>query len=405
MAYIFKPYCKCIGKRTKKCSCGANWYFVIGIGKDPISGDRKRKKFGPHKTKSDAEKAATIMEAEVSQGTYVEERNIAFEKFAEEWLLGYQGSGKIKVSTVRVRQHEIDKLLQYFGKLKIKNITKKQYQDALNKLKARYADNTLDGVHRTGRMIFKRAVELEVIKSDPTEYAIVPKTQKTVDELEQEEEVPKYLEKEELALFLRTAKEEGLEGDYAVFLTLAYTGMRVGELCSLKWRDIDFDEKTISITKTYYNPNNNIKKYQLLPPKTKTSRRIINVDYEVIEELKKLRAEQKAVRMQYRKTYHDHDFVFIKSDEENAGYPIYIKLIEIRMARLLKLSGLSPMLTPHSLRHTHTSLLAELKFELHEIMARLGHSDDATTRNVYMHVTKPKKKEAAHKFGELMRSL
>lgn len=80
----------------------------------------------------------------------------------------------------------------------------------------------------------------------------------------EEEEVPKYLEKEELALLLETAKSNGLEHDYLVFLVLAYTGIRVGELVGLKWKDIDFKNHTISITKTYYNPNNNAMEFQLL---------------------------------------------------------------------------------------------------------------------------------------------
>ena len=69
------------------------------------------------------------------------------------------------------------------------------------------------------------------------------------------------------------------------------------------------------------------------------------------------------------------------------------------------MAGLSPELTPHSLRHTHTSLLAEANVGLEEIMDRLGHSDDDTTKNVYLHVTKEMKKEASHKFAQLMRNL
>ena len=45
--------------------------------------------------------------------------------------------------------------------------------------------------------------------------------------------------------------------------------MRAGELLALKWSDIDFENNTISITKTYYNPNNNKKHYQILTPKPK----------------------------------------------------------------------------------------------------------------------------------------
>jgi site-specific recombinase XerD len=122
-----------------------------------------------------------------------------------------------------VRLHEIGKLLPYFAKLKLKDITRKMYQDALNDLKDHgYSDSTRDGIHRTGRMIFRKALELELIKKDPTEFAYVKKDKKTVEQLE-EEEVPKYLEKEELALLLETAKANGLEHDYLVFMILAYT--------------------------------------------------------------------------------------------------------------------------------------------------------------------------------------
>lgn len=227
------------------------------------------------------------------------------------------------------------------------DIKRKRYQDALIDLKTLgYADNTIDGIHRTGRMIFKWAVEQGIIKNDPTEFVIVPKTQKTVEELEQEIEVPKYLEKEELALLLKTALDKGMDRDYVILLTLAYTGMRFGELCALKWRDINFDDHTISITKTYYNPKNNVQQYSLLPPKTKSSKRTIDVDPIVFNELEKHRSKQKIVSMRYRNRYHDEDFVFAQLDAKYLGYPIYIKLIEIRMKRLLKLAGLNHSLRP-----------------------------------------------------------
>ncbi|SPF47974.1 Integrase family protein (fragment) [Candidatus Desulfosporosinus infrequens] len=160
----------------------------------------------------------------------------------------------------------------------------------------------------------------------------------------------------------------------------------------------------VYITKTYYNPTNNINNYLLLPPKTKSSIRTIDVDAVVLSELENHRARQNVVKMEHRNTYHDKDFIFAMTDK-NHGYPVYIKKIENRMARLLKLAKLDVALTPHSLRHTHTSLLAEAKVGLEEIMERLGHADDEITRRVYLHVTKTMKKEASQKFSELMRSL
>lgn len=261
----------------------------------------------------------------------------------------------------------------------------------------------MDGIHRTGRMIFRKAVELEIIKKNPTEYAYLKKDKKTIEQLE-EEEVPKYLEKEELSLFLKTAKEQGLELDYLIFLILSYTGIRVGELVALKWKDVDFKNHTISITKTYYNPTNNTLEYQLVTPKTRKSRRKIIVDEEVKNTLMKHKEDQNEVVGQLGNAYYNKDFIFAKM-ERQFGYPIVIKTVQNRMARLLKIADLNSELTPHSLRHTHTSLLAEAGVSLEQIMDRLGHSDDQITKNVYLHVTQEMKKEASHKFAQLMRSL
>jgi integrase len=131
---------------------------------------------------------------------------------------------------------------------------------------------------------------------------------------------------------------------------------------------------------------------------------VIEVDAVVLAELEIYRARQNIVRMEHRDTYHNKDFIFAMTSRDH-GYPVYIKKIEARMARLLSLASLNQGLTPHSLRHTHTSLLAEAKVGLEEIMERLGHTDDETTRRVYLHVTKTMKKEASQKFSELMRNL
>ncbi|WP_068779625.1 tyrosine-type recombinase/integrase [Paenibacillus sp. GM2] len=404
--HFYKPHCKC--PKDKKCKCGATWSYIIDIGTDPATGRRKQKKKGGFKTKGAAQEAAALVIAELSEGTFVDEQKVTFEDFAKEWLQGYMSTGRVKISTKRIRKQQINLLNLYLAKLKMHNISKKNYQDALNDLKKEdYADNTINGTHSTGRMIFKRAIDLGVIKNDPTATAIVPKTIATVEDLEKKKELPKYMEKEELAKFLKTAEVRGLERDYPMFLLLAYTGMRSGELCALKWQDVDFEGHTISITKTHYSERNVMQEYVLLTPKTRSSRRVIDVEEFVLGELKLLKVKQdelKAKRLKSGLPYHDKDFVFAQFKNRYPGYPTYQKFVEQRMTRLLKIAGLNEKLTPHSLRHTHTSLLAEAGASLEQIMQRLGHSDDETTRRIYLHITKPQKKEASHKFAELMRS-
>ncbi|MCW2277773.1 tyrosine-type recombinase/integrase [Heliophilum fasciatum] len=401
--YFRRRGCKC-GK--KKCTCGAKWSFTIDIGIDPATGERKQKTKSGFATKAEAEAAAAALILEIQDGTYVSETNILFKDFAQEWLSFYKNTGNVKISTVRVRQHELDKLMPYFANLKIKDITSKMYQLALIDLKEQgFASNTISGIHTTGQMLFRKAIEFNLIKTSPAQFAKLPRTQITVEEIEQNKDVPKYLEKDELRRFLKTAKEKGLDRDYVIFLTLAYSGIRAGELCALKWPDINFDEGTISITKTLYNPSNVVPDYNLLTPKTKKSIRKIEMDQTVMDELARHKTQQNTLKMKYRDTYYDKNFVFAKSGDNHRGYPELVKTIEIRMKRLLKLAGLNEKLTPHSLRHTHTSLLAEAGVGLVEIMDRLGHADDQTTKNIYLHVTKSMKKEASQKFSELMRSL
>lgn len=398
---VYRRGCTC---KRKRCICGSKWYFTIDIGVDPKTGKRKQKQKGGFERKEDAEDAANTLYYEIRQGAYVEETDILFKDFAPEWLNIYSESKPLKPGTIRIRNNEMNHLIPYFAHLKLKDITHKRYQEALNDLTEKYAYRTLEGINRTGKMIFKKALEMRLIKNNPTEFAYLKKKQKTIEQLEEEEETINYLEKEELVLFLDTALKKGLDLDYLCFLILSYTGMRVGELVSLKWKDIDFENHTISITKTYYNPNNNAVKYQLVPPKTKKSKRTILVDEEVIAALQNHKEAQKKIKQRLGEDYYDKDFIFAKS-KRHPGYPIFIKTVENRMARLLKITRLSSKLTPHSLRHTHTSLLAEAGVGLEEIMDRLGHSDDDTTRNVYLHMTKEMKKEASHKFGKLMRSL
>lgn len=396
----------------KKDDKTGTYYFVLDLPRDPVTGARRQKKRRGYKTKKEAQQAAAELLHELTRGTHIEETDMSFKSFCDSFINEYETSG-VKRGTVLIRKSGIKVLLRYFNIIPIKDISKKMYQSAITDMKKSdpsinkkpYSDSTIISVHACAKLIFKRALELELIKSDPTAAAKLPKTLRTVEDLENSVELPKFLEKEELSLFLKTAKDHGLYGDYEAFTTLAYTGMRIGELIVLREHsDLNFDENTISITKTYFNPTNSMLKYSLEPPKTKKSKRVIDCDPEIMHMLKTLIASNKEFKMMHRKTYYDKGYVF-PNREKCPGYPFTINHFDYRMNRLLKIAGLNENLTPHSLRHTHTSLLAEAGVSLEEIMDRLGHKDDDTTKQVYLHVTKTRKKEASEKFSQLMNSL
>jgi integrase len=377
------------------------WSFRIDAGINPKTGKRKQLSRHGFKKKSDAQKAATKLQQEYFSNTVIENNNITFKEFSKEWLVLYTPS--VKISTVRVRKHELGLLYEFLDGIPIQAVTARQYQHLLAALKeSGFADNTISGVHTTARMVFKKAQEFKIIRDDPTEFARPARPKN--DSIEAAEEIPRYLEKDELALFLRTARDNGLLGDYATFMVLAYTGMRIGELEALTWNDIDMQECTISISKTLYCPTNKSTEYMLLSPKTPKSYRVLDVDPVVIAALKAYKAEQNVDKMQHKREWHNaYDFVI--TAVKAFGYPKEQKSFQFRINRLQKIAKIPVYITPHVFRHTHTSLLAEAGIPLHEIMDRLGHMDDDTTRKIYLHVTKNRKKEASKKFAQLMRSV
>src|SRR5690348_17233252 len=262
---------------------GNKWSFRIDIGRDPVT-NNKRKQVTVSKSTEypdgfDAKTvklAAATMLHELSRGTYVREKDISFVDFAKEWFKRY--TNKKKVSTVKVRKFQLLYLTKHFEFDKLKDISKKRYQGFLDSMQEKYAHNTIVGAHSTGKLMFDYAMEYDYIKINPTQYAIIPKTLKTVEDIESKVEIPKYLEKEELALFLKVAQYVGLDGDLLIFLTLSYSGMRDGELCSLKKSDFIKEESKVSITKTLFNHRGRIREFELLTPKNESSIRKTEVD-------------------------------------------------------------------------------------------------------------------------------
>jgi integrase len=379
---------------------GKTWSYHIYLGINPLTKKRQEISKGGFKTKKEAQAAARLMELKKDNGTLIKESDIPFGTFATDWLKTYNRSG-VKISSVRAREKEMKHFISAWGPYPIGKITKKMYEDRILELNEKYSHNYVGGIHACGRMIFRKAKTQGIISINPTEDFQLPKKQLSVEDLEKEQEKILFLEREELAHFLKLAHTEGLEMDHLVFIILAYTGLRIGELLALKWTDFNDKLGTFRITKTLYNPNNHIEKYHLLTPKTKGSIRTIRVDELIVGLLKKHRIYQNEIKLKNRLVYQDSAFIFARED----GHPQLRKVIETRLKRLLKKAGIEKNVTPHSFRHTHTSLLIEAGVGIKEIQQRLGHSDINTTMNIYAHMTANMEEKASQQFSKLMKDL
>lgn len=335
-------------------------------------------------------------------------KTITFDKVALEWMRIYIASGA-KAGSIRIRNSEVKLLNKYLENVPIVNVTFNFYQNILISMSSDgnngkpYSLNTLLGVNVCAGMIIKYAIRNKLTNEDPRIGAVIPRKQFTVEELENETTEETYFESDELSSFLSVVINKGLKLDLERFYTLAFSGMRPGELCALKKSDLNFDNNTIRISKTLTNNNNNMRKYLL--DTTKTNKvRVIDMDVKVMSMLKRLVVKNDKHRMKYRtllEGFHDEEFVFCRPN----GYPYSPGDLRKRMTRLMSGVKTDKELTPHDFRHTHISMMTESGVKLPTIMDRVGHSDPKTTLKVYTHVTNKMKEESVTKVTSLHKDI
>lgn len=377
---------------------GNSWRYRISTGKNPTTGKYEYISKSGFKRKSDAKHHAEMVERQLRNGEYIAPSTSTFKQVADDWLKQYANDAK--VSSVRAREKAIYHAIERFNTYPIQTIKKHDYQRFVDDMSAQYSKNYVDSIVASTNMIFKYAYDMKLIKVLPSEGIKRPKKKRTVEELEDTEIHKKFLEKDELFQFLEVAKNNHAPlNSFQVFTTLAYTGLRAGELLALKWSDIDFDNNTISITKTYYNPNNNKKKYQILTPKTESSIGKITVDANVIKMLQDYKIN---VQNNWKdELYVDNNFVFT----DNNGYPLVIKKLSMWIQSIMSRTDINKNISTHSFRYTHCALLIEAGVHIKEIQERLRHKDINTTMNIYAKITNSYKKDASQKFSQLMENV
>ncbi|MEK3684873.1 tyrosine-type recombinase/integrase [Paenibacillus sp. FSL R10-2736] len=401
---------------------GYKWRLVIEGPPDPVTGERTqiprvRDTINEVKAacKAEYDRLAAGIDTKKAKKT-------TFAEAASEWRREYIKTIS-KDATLQNRDKAIKILTRYIGNSAIGTVTKKQYQGVIDKMGTfgypvkdkenpgkfiykPYAINTIKSTHSVAGMIFEWAIKEGLRKDDPTEDAIIKQKALTVEEIEGDDLEASYLERHELESFLNAVMSHGFERDLETFYLLAFSGLRSGELCALKWSDINFDTTMLRVTKTLYSPKNNMRIYELTPPKTTGSIRSFNLDLSIIKLLQSYQEQQIKIHNRYKEQFDDHhtkNFVFCRPN----GYPFHPTNVIERMERILKYTNITKHATPHIFRHTHISMLAEAGVDIANIMKRVGHDDAKTTTKIYLHVTKKMKLDDVNKlniqFGDLLK--
>ena len=177
------------------------------------------------------------------------------------------------------------------------------------------------------------------------------------------------------------------------FHLLAFTGLRRGEVCALRWDQVDLDNGTLSITGAVGRDNGAL---TVSSPKSATSRRMIHISETTVVLLRGHRAEQAEYRLKLGGVYEDNGLVFTSP----TGRLLDPDILTGAWARLCKGQGVKYRL--HDLRHHHATALIENGVHIKAVQNRLGHSSPSLTMKVYAHVSPQMDKDAADVYDRAM---
>ena len=383
---IFKQYQKKDGSKA--------WLFQAYLGVDEVTGKEVRTTRRGFESKKAAQLKLNevILEFE-SDGL----QKASATTFKEVFLLWYENyKNTVKESTSMTTERFFNQvILPSFGDIRLEKVDVKFCQKIVNKWAEDYTSYRL--LIGYTRKVFEYAVHIEVLKTSPFDKVIRPtkKEKKKVDKI-------KFYDLKELEVFLNHLekkvnidKKRSLiqhyyaEFDLALFRLMAFSGMRVGETLALNWSDIDYENKTISISK---NLSQTKQGYIVSTTKTKKSNRIISLDDRTLLTLKKWHLTQRKLLL--NNGFSNNKMIFVNVNNQFiTRNDIYQR--STRTAQACNLHSIGC----HGFRHTHASLLFESGANFKEVQERLGHTDISMTMNIYTHVTKKVKEETAQKFA------
>ena len=295
--------------------------------------------------------------------------DMSFEAFTELYIRDVKT--RLKENTWLTKEHIIrTKILPYFGKLRISEISTKEIITWQNELlayrdekKKPYSQTYLKTLHNQLSAIFNHAVRYYELRSNPAA--------KVGNMGSEEHKEMLFWTKEEYKKFSFEMMDKPVS--FYAFEMLYWCGIREGELLSLTIADFDMTNNLLHIDKTYHRIDG---KDVISTPKTDNSVRTIIIPNFLKEEVQE---------------YISYHYGF---PENERLFPIVARTLQKRMKRYEKKTGVKPIRV-HDLRHSHVAYLIDQGVEPLIIKERLGHKNIQITLNTYGYLYPSRQKEVA----------
>lgn len=284
-----------------------------------------------------------------------------------DWLkLWLKSQIVLKPTTRRIYDSHIkNHIIPQIGNIQLKKLNTEILQNFINNLKL--SASTTKTVFSTLKSALSEAEEKGFL-TDKWRNVKIPK---------KESSIVKVLTKNEQQQLENVLKEKN---DIGILICL-YTGIRIGELCALKWEDINFELSLLTVNGTQARTEKGV---EILPPKSRTSKREIPIPPFLMKKIKKVPKKSEFIISRYKK-------------------PVDVRTYRRYFKNVLEKANL-PDIKFHSLRHTFATRALEVGMDYKTLSEILGHSSVAITLDLYAHSLKDHKKRQMCKLGEIYNS-
>jgi len=354
------------------------------------------------KTKTIVKNKAAEYEKKLNENRAESTKKITVYEYVLEWMENFK-KFSVKPSTYDGMEDTLNVRLKPYdiSSIQMNNLSVdlcQTYINQLTKSEKKYSMATIRKAYNLLNACFKHAVGVGDITKNPMQFVQMP----SVESVQTKEKEIQYFNEEQVKEIISEATKEWRNGvpihryGYVICL-LIFTGMRIGECLGLRWCDVDFENKqltidnTILLIKNRNNKDNDRKKRITVDtsPKTKKSIRTIKLSQNAIKALYSI----KSMNEYYGVKTRDNDYVVVSkkgthATARNVSRTLGDILENCSFTDKEKKYGL------HSLRHTFASLLLAKGADIKSISEILGHEKTSTTYDIYAHLIADQKNTA-----------
>lgn len=354
------------------------------------AGERRQLKRGGFKSRKEAEQELTRMLGRIDLGVMVPPDRLIVEAWLEAWLEHVaKVVGRTPATVNGYRRALWPNAIPVIGQMRMQQVGPEDINRVFRRMAGKdrpCSASTIRNVYRVLRKSFADAERAGIVATN-----IVPRSSPPSSTAARAPKFPTW-RFDELSAFL-----EHIQGDWfaPVLTALILTGARRGEICALRWADVDLEQSQLVIAHSITELPGGI-----VEGDTKSHRsRPVALDLDLVELLRLHRKDQEQWKFTVGAGWIDRDLVFPGPD----GDFLKPNSLSRNFGRLVAAAPV-PKIRLHDLRHTHATLMVESGRDAKTVSERLGHSTVAFTLDRYVKPSLDAQHEAANDFAARLRT-